>query len=95
LNSTRAKEPIHIAALPPLPNVVLGRYKHHKGGEYEVLGVARHSETGAAMVVYRPITGSGEWWVRDHSMFFEQVRVNGAMQPRFELIDQTGGASAS
>lgn len=41
--------------LPPLPATRLGRYRHYKGGEYEVIGVARHSETLQSLVVYRPL----------------------------------------
>ena len=43
--------------LPPLPATLLGRYRHYKGGEYEVIGVARHSETLEPLVVYRPLYG--------------------------------------
>jgi hypothetical protein len=78
--------------LPALPDTPLGRYRHHKGGEYEVLGVARHSETLAPMVVYRPLDQDTGWWVRPHAMFFEQVVVDGVLRPRFErLAAQDGG----
>ena len=73
--------------LPPLPQIELGRYRHYKGGEYEVLGVARHSETLAPLVVYRPLYGEGGLWVRPHAMFVEQVEVDGQMKPRFALIE--------
>ena len=72
--------------LPPLPPLALGRYRHYKGGEYEVLGVARHSETQAPMVVYRPLYNDSGWWVRPHAMFFEQVLVDGVRRPRFERL---------
>jgi hypothetical protein len=68
----------------PLPALAAGRYRHYKGGEYEVLGVARHSETGQALVVYRPLYGAGELWVRPHAMFVEDVVVDGVRRPRFE-----------
>ena len=42
----------------------LGKYKHYKGGEYEVLGVAKHSETGDEFVVYKALYGDGELWLR-------------------------------
>lgn len=73
-------------SLPPLPEAAPGRYRHYKGGEYEVLGVARHSETLAPMVVYRPLYGEGGWWVRPHEMFFGTVTVDGAGLPRFARI---------
>lgn len=72
-----------LAALPATP---LGRYRHYKGGEYEVLAVARHSETDAALVVYRPLLGDTGWWVRPHAMFFGSVTIDGRVQPRFAAI---------
>ena len=50
-----------------------GRYQHFKGNEYEVLEVARHSETQELMVVYRPLYNDSGWWVRPKSMFLETV----------------------
>ena len=72
--------------LPPLPATPLGRYRHVKGGEYEVLGVARHSETLEPLVVYRALGNASGWWVRPHAMFFESVTVEGALRARFERI---------
>jgi hypothetical protein len=69
--------------LPPLPQVILGRYRHYKGGEYELVGVARHSETLEAMVVYRPLYNDCGLWVRPHAMFFGDVEAGGRRQPRF------------
>lgn len=63
-----------------------GRYRHFKGGEYRVEGVARHSETGEELVVYRPLYGDRGLWVRPLSMFQESVRHEGRLQPRFEYI---------
>lgn len=60
-----------------------GRYRHYKGNEYEVLGVARHSETDERLVVYRPLYGEGALWVRPLAMFLETVTVNGEPVPRF------------
>lgn len=71
--------------LPPLPETALGRYRHYKGGEYEVIGVARHSETLEPLVVYRPRYQTG-WWVRPHAMFFEAINTDGTMRPRFERV---------
>lgn len=73
--------------LPPLPETPTGRYRHHKGGDYEVIGVARHSETHEPLVVYRPLAGDGGWWVRPHAMFFGTVMVDGVARRRFERVD--------
>lgn len=70
--------------LHPLPALPPGRYRHYKGGEYEVFGVARHSETHEALVVYRPLYNDSGWWVRPYGMFVEQVTVDGVSRPRFE-----------
>ncbi len=60
-----------------------GRYKHFKGGEYEVIGIARHSETDEDMVVYRPQYGERGLWVRPLAMFVETVSHEGETVPRF------------
>jgi hypothetical protein len=67
-------------------SVESGRYRHYKGGEYEVYGVARHSETDERLVVYRPCYGDRELWVRPLAMFSETVRVDGEMVPRFTRV---------
>ena len=72
--------------LTPLPATPLGRYRHYKGGEYEVIGVARHSETHVPLVVYRPLYNATGWWVRPHAMFFETVEIDGVEQPRFAPV---------
>jgi len=72
--------------LPPLPLTPPGRYCHYKGGEYEVIGVARHSETLEALVVYRPLSNDSGLWVRAHAMFFGQVEIDGNWQARFARI---------
>jgi len=74
-------------ALPPLPDTPLGRYRHYKGGEYEVIGVARHSETHEPLVVYRPLYNQTGWWVRPHAMFFESIDVGSGTRPRFERVE--------
>ena len=72
--------------LPALPQPPLGHYRHYKGGNYRLLGVVRHSETLEPLVLYRPLyNGSGDW-VRPYAMFFEDVLIDGAQQPRFALI---------
>lgn len=75
------------ADLPSLPATPLGRYRHHKGGAYEVIGVARHSETHEPLVVYRPLYDKTGWWVRPHAMFFETVTIDGVPRPRFARMD--------
>jgi hypothetical protein len=69
--------------LAPLPPTAPGRYRHYKGGEYEVIGVVRHSETLEPMVLYRALYGERGLWVRPHAMFFETVVADGVSRPRF------------
>jgi hypothetical protein len=61
-----------------------GRYRHYKGNLYEVIGVARHSETEEKLVVYRCLYGDYSLWVRPLDMFMESVIVDGREVPRFE-----------
>lgn len=63
-----------------------GRYRHYKGHEYEVLGVARHSETEQEYVVYRALYGDGGLWVRPMEMFLETVLLDGRPCPRFQFV---------
>ena len=75
--------------LPALPHAPLGRYRHYKGGEYQLLGVVRHSETLEPLVLYRPLYGDSgrtDDWVRPFAMFFSDVEVNGQRVPRFAPI---------
>jgi hypothetical protein len=65
-----------------------GRYRHYKGHEYEVLGVARHSETEEENVVYRALYGDRELWIRPTAMFEELVVVEGRHVPRFEPLEK-------
>ena len=65
-----------------------GRYRHFKGNEYQVLGVARHSETEEEMVVYRALYGEGGLWVRPAAMLLETVTRDGVTQPRFTYIGE-------
>ena len=60
-----------------------GRYRHYKGNYYEVIGLARHSETEEFFVVYRCLYGDGSMWVRPLSMFTGTVSVDGREVPRF------------
>lgn len=72
--------------LPALPTLAPGRYRHYKGGEYEILAVARHSETLEPVVVYRPLYNDSGWWVRPFGMFVENVVIDGVTRPRFERL---------
>ena len=64
----------------------LGRYRHFKGMEYEVIGVAKHSETLEDMVVYRALYGDGGLWVRSASMFLETLEREGRLVQRFTYL---------
>ena len=63
-----------------------GLYEHYKGRHYEVKGIARHSETGEQLVVYRALYGDFGLWVRPLSMFTELVTVDGVTLPRFRFL---------
>jgi hypothetical protein len=75
-----------VSSLPPLPEPRLGRYRHYKGGEYELIGVVRHSETLEVMALYRPLYNALGLWVRPYAMFFEEIDLAGGRQPRFAFI---------
>lgn len=67
--------------------ITKGIYKHYKGKEYEVIGIALHSETLEAMVVYKPLYESiSEYWVRSEKMFTESVSIDGQTVPRFKFM---------
>ncbi|MBA4286456.1 MAG: DUF1653 domain-containing protein [Xanthomonadaceae bacterium] len=72
--------------LSPLPSLPTGRYRHYKGGEYDVIGVARHSETLEALVVYRPLYNQTGLWLRPFPMFVENIVHEGREQPRFARL---------
>ena len=72
--------------LPPVQPIPFGRYRHYKGNEYEVIGVARHSETLEEFVVYRALYVDHGLWVRPRMMFTEAVEVDGRSLPRFEFM---------
>ena len=67
-----------------------GRYRHYKGGEYEVLDLVRHSETEEEMVLYRPLYGEGGLWVRPLAMFAGEVESGGGRVPRFRYLGEEG-----
>ena len=66
--------------------IKLGKYRHFKGNLYEVIGVARHSETLEEMVVYRALYGEYGLWVRPAAMWTETVDRDGYHGPRFQFI---------
>lgn len=63
-----------------------GRYRHYKGNDYLVIGVARHSETDEELVVYQPDYGDRGLWVRPKAMFLESVELDGNVVPRFRFL---------
>ncbi|MCS6262600.1 MAG: DUF1653 domain-containing protein [Nitrospira sp.] len=65
-----------------------GRYRHYKGKDYEVLGVARHSETEEEYVVYRQLYGAGGLWIRPLGMFLESVTIGETVVPRFRRLEE-------
>lgn len=70
---------------------LIGRYRHYKGKEYQVIAVGFHTETREEVVIYQakyfvPDLGEDSWWVRPLSMFIEEVEVDGKMVPRFQKI---------
>jgi hypothetical protein len=72
--------------MPQTDPALLGRYRHFKGGEYEVTGFARSSETLELQVIYRALYGERGLWVRPFSMFFETVERDGQNVTRFARL---------
>lgn len=66
--------------------IKLGVYEHYKGNRYEVVGVAKHSETLEEMVVYRALYGENALWVRPAAMFAEEIEKDGVRVPRFKFV---------
>ena len=78
--------PVHPLPAEPRP----GRYRHYKGKDYEVVGLARHSETQELLVVYRLLYGDFGLWVRPHAMFTSRVALpDGSDTPRFAYVGPT------
>ena len=71
-----------------LETIKPGKYRHFKGNEYEVTGIARHSETGEPMVVYRALYGDGGLWVRPAEMWNETVTKDGKTFQRFTRMEE-------
>ncbi len=70
--------------------ISVGRYRHFKGNEYEVIGMAKHSETQEPMVVYRALYGERELWVRPAAMWNEKVVYGGKTLARFTKVEEDG-----
>jgi len=73
--------------LPPLITTPPGRYRHYKGGLYDVVDTVRHSESLEPMTLYRALYGEQGLWVRPAAMFLEEVVIDGVRQPRFTRIE--------
>ena len=69
-----------------MTEIAIGKYRHYKGKQYSVLGLARHSETEEELVVYRQDYGDRSLWVRPKQMFLETVQVDGRAVPRFQFV---------
>lgn len=78
---------IRIQEKTSMQTLKIGRYRHFKGNEYEVVGVAKDSETLAPFVVYRALYGdTQQLWIRPAAMFLEKIERDGKRMPRFEFI---------
>lgn len=71
--------------------IKLGKYRHYKGKEYEVMGVARHSETLEELAIYRALYGNFDLWARPMKMFLEEVKVDSKKVPRFQYLGDPCG----
>ncbi len=71
-----------------IQTIPLGKYRHFKGNEYEVIGIAKHSENEEAMVVYRALYGDGILWIRPADMWNETIKRDGKTFLRFTKIDE-------
>ena len=71
-----------------MQEIKLGKYRHFKGNEYEVIGIAKNSENLEDVVVYKALYGDGGLWVRPLAMWTETVEVNGKTLKRFEYIGE-------
>lgn len=72
-----------------MEKIKIGKYTHYKGGEYKVIGVAKHSETLEDLVVYiHPGNELSELWARPLSMFLEKVVIDGKEVSRFQFVEE-------
>jgi len=78
-------EPLQ-ALSPQAHALTLGLYQHYKGNQYQVLGIARHSETLEEMVVYQALYGSGDIWIRPVALFCGSIQIQGQTVARFSKI---------
>ncbi|MFP4567321.1 MAG: DUF1653 domain-containing protein [Candidatus Woesearchaeota archaeon] len=74
-------------------DIKLGIYEHYKGMRYELIGLARHSETLEELIIYKALYESKDFgkdaiWARPKTMFYENVIINGEEMPRFKLIEE-------
>ncbi|NIM46910.1 MAG: DUF1653 domain-containing protein [Candidatus Aenigmarchaeota archaeon] len=80
----------NIKLSPKAKSLKLGLYEHYKGGRYQVLGVAIHSETLEELVIYKALYDERLVWLRPLKMFLENVEVDGIKKPRFKYIGKEG-----
>ena len=71
-----------------MDDIKLGRYRHFKGNEYEVIAIAKHSETTEDYVVYKALYGDGGMWIRPASMWNETIERDGITYKRFTYIGE-------
>ena len=71
-----------------MDDIKLGRYRHFKGNEYEVIAIAKHSETTEDYIVYKALYGDGGMWVRPASMWNETIERDGITYKRFTYINE-------
>ncbi len=71
-----------------MSDIKLGKYRHFKGNEYEVIGTGRHSESLEEYVIYRALYGDGDIWLRPLSMFFSKVERDGKLIDRFTYTEE-------
>lgn len=88
LTTTNAKGRDFMTYEEAVATIRPGRYRHFKGKEYEVLGIARHSEDESPLVVYRPLYGDFGLWVRPAAMWNETVVRDGQTYTRFVRVDE-------
>ena len=68
--------------------IKLGKYRHYKGKDYQVLGTAKHSETTEELVIYKKLYDDYSMWTRPLANFLEEVEVNGKKMPRYEYLGE-------
>ncbi|GAB5499563.1 MAG: hypothetical protein PsegKO_18740 [Pseudohongiellaceae bacterium] len=85
-DKTTDRKHAEITGYDPIP---LGRYRHYKGPYYELIDIARHSETEEPMAVYRTLYGDFDLWVRPLTMFLEEIERDGQTLPRFSFTPES------